>query len=117
MIVFEEPDVSTPNFVPCASCGKPKVLKVGDYCTTCALDSDLVASKYEYIIVSRATLDVAAEKSGITREFLVAKMARAFENFQIYVIYKWGEEWKDLLISETFYIPNVMKNIFEKLEG
>lgn len=105
-----------PNFGPCASCGKPKVLKTGDYCLQCALDPALPASEHEYVILSPATLDVASEKSGITREFLVAKMGRAFENFQHYIIYKDGEEWKDVVVSEQFFIPAVMKNLFRRTD-
>lgn len=106
----------TPNFVPCASCGRLKVLKPGDYCISCALDPALTASEHEYVILSRATLDIAAEKSGITREFLVAKIERAFENYQNYIIYKIGDEWKDLMISDRFYIPIVMKYLYKRLE-
>lgn len=106
----------TPNFAPCASCGRAKVLKPGDYCLSCALDPALPASEHEYIILSQTTLDIAADKSGIAREFLVAKMNRAFENFQHYVIFKVRDEWWDITISDTFYIPAIMKNIFNRLE-
>lgn len=103
-----------PNFLPCASCGKPKVIRLGDYCVACASDSDITASEHEYIILSRATLDHAADRSGITREFLVAKIERAFENYLTYIIYRVGEEWKDIMISDRFYIPVVMKHVFRR---
>lgn len=116
MIVFEEPDMAKPNFVPCSACGKPRVLKVGDYCTACALETNLTASEHEYIILSPATMDIAADRSGITREFLAAKMGRAFENYQHYIIYNLDGEWRDVLVSDMFYIPTVMKGLFKRTE-
>lgn len=104
------------TFNPCVSCGKPKVIKVGDYCRSCAVDPDITASTREYVILSRATLDIAVQKSGIAREFLLSKMDRAFKNYQNYVIYKIDGKWLDLKIDEHFYIPTVMKNLFRRLE-
>lgn len=111
----QELDVK-PNLLPCASCGRPKVLKLGDYCITCALDPALTASEHEYVILSPATLDLAVEKSGIARQFLSAKMDKAFEHSQSYVIFKARGQWHDILIHDAFYLPIVMKKLFEKME-
>lgn len=105
-----------PSLNPCASCGKHKVLKPGDYCRSCAIISDLPDGKYEYVILSRAMLDIAAEKSGMAREFLVAKMDLAFEHNQQYIIFRTGEQWHDILIHDRFPVPVVMKRLFERLE-
>ncbi len=101
---------------PCASCGINKVFHLGDYCRTCALDPDLTASEHTYIILSPATLNLAAEQSQLALPYLRIKMERAFEQFLHYVIYFGPNGWDELLISDKFYIPHVMKYLFRNLE-
>lgn len=101
---------------PCISCGRPKVVKTGDYCVDCALQWVQTVSEHEYIIISPATLNLAEQRSGVTREYMFAKMERAFENYQHYVIFFAKGGWREIVISDRFYIPVIMQNLFEQLE-
>jgi hypothetical protein len=98
---------------PCARCGRRKVLKPGDYCIACALDPDDTAA--DYIIVSTPTLEEAVVRSGISGEYLKAKHERCFERFQNYIIFFVNDEWHEIVISDRFAIPPVMKNLFKLL--
>lgn len=97
------------DFLPCAGCKELKVLKLGDYCLACALEP-----APDYIIVKPDSLEHAALRSGITREYLNAKQERAFENYQVYVIYFAKDEWQEITISERLPVAVVMKNLLEK---
>lgn len=102
------------NLLPCAGCGKDKVLKEGDYCIACALDPTLLDN--QYIVISPAMITHAADVSGIEGAYLKSKMEHCFERFQHYVIYKARDEWQDLVIDEKFHIPTVMSHVFKRLE-
>jgi hypothetical protein len=113
--MHEEPDDRI-YFNPCTSCGMSNVLKPGDYCRACATTWRLPSAENEYIIVSPATLEAATLQSGIAKSYLKAKQEEAFERDQKYVIYFARGQWDDLIVSNRFYLPVVMKFLFEQLE-
>lgn len=98
------------GLLPCAGCKEAKVLKQGDYCVMCALEWP---STPFYIVVTPKTLDKAIRDSGMAGEYLKAKSDRAFETFKSYVIYCINGEWKEIVISDKFHVPTVMKNLLE----
>lgn len=100
-----------PKLLPCANCGKPKVLMTGDYCLACSIQWE--PDESNYIVVKPSTLEYAAKHSGISREYLNAKQEQAFEKFQVYVIYFHEGEWKEITISDRFAVPTVMKNLLK----
>jgi hypothetical protein len=99
------------GLLPCAGCKQAKVLKYGDYCVVCSLEWP---ENSNYIVVTTKTLDKAIHDSGLTGEYLKAKSDLAFENYQSYVIYCIDGEWKEIVISDKFHVPTVMKNLLAK---
>lgn len=98
------------DLLPCAGCKKAKVLKPGDYCVACALEWPEAPG---YIVVTPKTLEKAVRDSGLAGDYLRAKSDRAFEQYQSYVIYYVSGEWREILISDKFPVPYVMKNLLE----
>lgn len=112
-----EPDMMYPLTVRtgylCASCNFNKVVHLGDYCPTCAV----IPPDYdEYYIISPGVLTLVSKKSNIPLSFLKAKMERCFERYQHYVVFRSRGQWHDIVISEKFHIPTVMKALFKRLE-
>lgn len=97
------------DLLPCTNCKEPRVLKLGDYCATCALEPEP-----RYFIIKPATLDHVARVTGISHEYLNAKQERAFENFQVYVVYGTDDDWAEVLISERFHIEGAMQQLLTK---
>lgn len=105
------PTRTTQHFL-CAKCSMNLVLKLGDYCMTCAV---IPPPSDEYIVLSPTTLDRAVEKSGLGREFLKTKMEHTFERNQQYVIFRRDGKWHDLIVHDRFPLRVVMKRLFERL--
>lgn len=99
------------DLLACAGCKKAKVLKLGDYCIACALEWPEHPC---YIVVTPKTLDKAVKDSGIDGDYLRAKTDKAFDHYQSYIIYCVNGEWKEILVSDRFHIPTVMKNLLKK---
>lgn len=99
------------DLLPCAGCKELKVLKLGDYCAQCALDWP---SGPYYIVVMPKTIDECIRASGLDGEYLYARSNKAFERFQQYIIYFVDGDWKEVVISDQFHIPTVMKNLMKK---
>jgi hypothetical protein len=114
MIIFEEPEMATHNFLPCANCNQKRVVKPGDWCNQCAMRWERKVS--EYFVVDPQSISDVHEISGISRSYLNAKQERAFEKNCKYVVFYAQGKWKEVVISDRFHLPTVMKNILSRLD-
>ena len=100
------------NLLPCVGCKQLKVLKLGDYCVSCALEWH--PKDDEYFVVNSKNLDEVSAATGATKKYLNAKQAAAFEKHCSYVVYCIRDEWKEILVNEGFHLPTIMKRLFER---
>lgn len=103
----------------CRCCGREKVVRPGDYCTSCAMSLNELVVSDAYIIIEAHTLDDTALKTGVAKSFLRAKMDQAEMMSCQYVIFRHPglqDDWQDVIIDKYFYLPAVMQTIFERLE-
>jgi len=113
MIIFEEPELDTPSLQPCVSCKKHKVIHPGDYCNSCALKWEPVFGDSYFLVIPSSVADIM-EATGIDGAYLNAKQERAFEKHCKYVVYFHKGEWREIVISDGFHLPTIMKRIFER---
>lgn len=106
-----------PRLNPCRSCGKPRVIRPGDYCRDCAIRWRQPSAEGEYLVVTPHTLDEAVELTGMGKSYLRAKQEQAFFGYAKYVIFEANGEWHDVVVSDVFYLPKVMENLIRLLEG
>jgi hypothetical protein len=99
----------------CRCCGRPKVLKPGDYCRDCAvIPNDVVASN-RYIIVEPHSMGDTASRANLGYPYLRTKYDRAEEMHCQFVVFEINGHWHDVLIDKYFYLPRVMRTIFERM--
>lgn len=108
-----------PKFNRCRCCGREKVIRPGDYCTSCSLSMNDLAASEAYIIVEPHTLGDTAQKTGVAKSFLKAKMEQAETMNCQYIIFRHPtlkDNWQDVVVDKYFYLPRVMQSLFERLE-